>query len=825
MIATPPQPSGSGRGPARWLILLACLGMASCGSCHGSGHQGGTPSPGSASGSAGGGAAASRAPAPGKAGASFTAPVSAAEIAGYPVPQAVDRVERAKHPPHLDPGTALAGGQATPVANSSVRVELLGASRHHTLPGAVAPQGETFVVLDTRWTNVHPKARVSKASLAHHRDVTMGLGAFAQGATPDQKETVLVDVAYEVPHFIDHAYLLADGVAYPMARAGLNLVHGAPVARAFTLDRQGDRRELRFAYLVPDSAADLAFRFFDYANGAVAFPVAGDPAKAVGDGQPPAGAIAHATAKRLDLAVTSVNTVASWGGVVAPQGWHLVTVGLAGKSLSASGKLRDIVQVDPRQYLWVVTGQGTLRYGSGGTVNGQGVLRFTPEVYQRETAVFLIPDGETPRILGLRDGGEVTRLDLGKGGAQKLPAGAATARDGSTLEVRVVSLWRGEDEAVLDLVVQNLVADKGVALDPQQFPLSVDDGTVVPDTYATSGLAHRPPSPFVVPPGGSLRFSLAYETKAAPLELKMRGENGEVDLGLAKVAAPKTPPRRGARTHEGDDLVTAALDPGLAETSPDAVPAGQAVTGPGGGARAPADGSATGLEPDDDRDHAHVLAVGQTARGSLDPQEGPDQDVYRVDVGAPGIYQVDAAGDHVEQVILQRADEDSVTRDANHGHAVIRDLFLTPGPHYFTVVGTDGGSGPYTVKVSARGPTGRWGEHEPNDEASEAERLPLGQVRTGRIPDGPDRDLYRLSLQARTHVRIVLSFSAGPAGALLPRARRRLDHRRGPASRCGQRVGRVAVARRLPHQGVGRAPVARGLPPRGPGRRPVPGGR
>lgn len=707
-------------------------------------------------GAAGGGAfSAGPAPAPGKAGAAFTPPVTGAGIQGYPVPQAVTRVALVNNLPHLDAGKTLAV-HAPPATNKCVRVQLLAASRHAVLPGAVAPPGKTFVVLDTRWTNIHPKVWVRKETAEHKRSFNYGLADFAQGAEGYITKKVLVDLAYEVPHFLDHAYLLADGLAYPMARAGNALPHAAPPIHPVVLAREGDSRELRFTFLVPAKSNDLAFRFFDFANGAVAIPVAGEPGKATGGGKAPSGAVADLRDARLDLEVTGVAKGARGGTTLAPEGWHFVTISLAGKSISANGKSESIVQVDPRRYLWVVTDAGTLRYGSGGTVNGRGFLRFTPEVYQHEQAYFLVPNGESVAALSFRDGSKVVSAQLGKDSVPALPAGAATGRDGTTLEVRVVSMWRGETETVVSYALKDLVSGQGVALGPDQFPVVAGGKAVEPDALATASLVHRPPSPFVVPPGGSLRFSLAYETEAAPTELTMQGTSQMVNVPLGKVPVSKVAPVRGAATHAGDDLVADEVNPAFDTSGPADLPPGVAYTGPGGGQTRAKDLGVFASEPDDDHAHAHTIVPGEAVRGELQGGDSGDVDVFRVEVASTGLYEVDLTGKAIGTLTYDGGDTLKLSRDAHDGRATIYDLYLTEGTQYLDVSGPPDAKGLYTLMVRPLGPARPNVEREPDDTEAEANPLAFGEPFTGRIPGNMDVDDYRLTVPVHAHVRISL---------------------------------------------------------------------
>ena len=87
-----------------------------------------------------------------------------ADIAQYPVPTAVDSVVRVSEIPRiiLDKPTGKLLGSAR---NRSVEIEVLASGNQPKIFGSQAPDGRTFVVVDTRWTNVHPKQRMDKAAM------------------------------------------------------------------------------------------------------------------------------------------------------------------------------------------------------------------------------------------------------------------------------------------------------------------------------------------------------------------------------------------------------------------------------------------------------------------------------------------------------------------------------------------------------------------------------------------------------------------------------------------------------------------------------------
>ncbi len=92
----------------------------------------------------------------------------------------------------------------------------------------------------------------------------MGVGGLMTGGKTEKKvEYVDADVAYLVPSFFDHAYLLADGASYALDPLTEKVAGGHGLKKEFALPKQGDAKKVRFVYLVPESAKNLAFQFFD----------------------------------------------------------------------------------------------------------------------------------------------------------------------------------------------------------------------------------------------------------------------------------------------------------------------------------------------------------------------------------------------------------------------------------------------------------------------------------------------------------------------------------------------------------------------------------
>ena len=267
-------------------------------------------------------------------------PYLAGDSALYPKPQAAAAVPRAADLTP-DPSLAALAADAKPLAaggNDSVRVELMQVIRDAELAGTPAPEGMEAVILITRWTNIHPRAQVRKSSLEGKADRTYGAGGLfsGEGAGAGDEEMVELDVAYKVPKASKHAFLAVGGMARDLSAGSAALPNGVAPGAPFSIARFGEVREFRFAYLMPKGAADIAFRLFDYSNGHIDLPVAGD-AQAALTGGGPVDALDRGNLGGLEIAVTGVEYATEHGGVAAPEGWRFARVELFGRSDAKQG--------------------------------------------------------------------------------------------------------------------------------------------------------------------------------------------------------------------------------------------------------------------------------------------------------------------------------------------------------------------------------------------------------------------------------------------------------------------------------------------------------
>lgn len=421
-------------------------------------------------------------------------------------------------------------------ANKAAKVGATASGFERQVASRSAPAGRSYFVLETEWTNIHPKQKVRKDDLEGKQDRTMGVGGLMTGGKSEKQiEYVDADVAYVVPSFFDHAYLLADGASYALDPLTEKIAGGHGLEKEFVLPKQGDTKKVRFVYLVPESAKNLAFQFFDYSYGPILIPLEGDLKLAAGAaGTAPKG-LGSLKDEYLELAAVAVDFKPAYKDEDAPEGWRYAVVKLNGKSLSEG----NIIQVEPTEYIWLATKAGHIYYSVGGSTTDEGFIRFTPEFAQNQEVAFVVPAAEKEFSLGMRVEDRVYAMAL-----NAPPAAGPTVepkavhKDGRTLEIMLFGARREKGLVILDLGIRSLVKSGAEIQTEAQFILKSGGEDVAYDEEATAALAHRPPTPFTVPPRSFVRFELAYSTEAEPESLHYRGYESEKTFSLAGLKKP-----------------------------------------------------------------------------------------------------------------------------------------------------------------------------------------------------------------------------------------------------------------------------------------------
>lgn len=429
-------------------------------------------------------------------------------------------------------GFSAAGMAQQSASNKAARIRIIQSVRESKLAGRPAPPGKTYLVLETEWENVHPKKKVKKSDLEGKPDRTMGVQGLTGKTKETQEELVDADVAYAVPNLYDHVYCLADGQSFALHDATKEVPGGANPRGGFAISKLSEKKPLSLVFLIPDSAENLAFQLFDYAYGHIFVPIQGDLELARGAGGAPAKALGSVKDEMIELAALRIDLRPDFEDEKAPEGWRYAVVELGGKSLSKEGRIGNIVQIKPTEYIWLQTDGGFLYYCAGATTTEAGYLRFTPEVFQTQQLRFLIPAVDEALALGIRVQNKVHSLLLSPDFSMKIPKAVSSHRDGKTMDIQVYGARRGDKRLVLDLGIQSLVAS-GIEIQARpQFMLETVKGKVAFDGVATAKLVRRPPKPFIIPPQSFVRFELAYEIEGTPGSLHYRGFQSEGKLAI-----------------------------------------------------------------------------------------------------------------------------------------------------------------------------------------------------------------------------------------------------------------------------------------------------
>jgi hypothetical protein len=160
-------------------------------------------------------------------------------------------------------------------------------------------------------------------------------------------------------------------------------------------------------------------------------------------------------------------------------------------------------------------------------------------------------------------------------------------------------------------------------------------------------------------------------------------------------------------------------------------------------------------EPNDTQVTAGALDVSgaePTAQGRF---VGREEDYFRFTVaGEPQLWRAVVEGTGLERIAAVNAAGQTVAlgnADLATGTAQVSDLYLLPGDHWFSVIGTDGD---YTIRLVPLGPPDPSYEREPNNTIDRSQPIRVGETRTGRLVEPYDQDLYRFALLAEEHVTV-----------------------------------------------------------------------
>lgn len=417
--------------------------------------------------------------------------------------------------------------------NRAAEVTIVKSSFFNQLESHKAPSGKVYLVLNTMWKNIHPKEKVEKSKLEGKKDHTMGVSALSQGGKKKKKEYVMADVAYMVMNFFDHAYILVDGKSHSLDKLTEDVSGGIKFDTEFTIPKQGDKKAATFVFLIPENSENLAFQFFDYNYGHILLPVKGNLKQAFGTGSTSIELLDKIKSSFVEISARKISYKNEYLEENASKGWHYATVQLEGRSLSGVD-VKDIVQVEPTEYMWVVSRDGYFYYSCGGTTTDDGFLRFTPEVFQSQEVVFLVPKSVKLFKLGVRLKNQVYELKLCKEKMPGIPRPLASHKDGNTMKISIFKIQKMNGKVIADLGINSMV-ESGIEIQMnEQFFIVINGEKTYLDEEETAKLFHAPPTPFVVPPGAFVRFKLVYKADKYPESFYYRGYESEKYFNLEK---------------------------------------------------------------------------------------------------------------------------------------------------------------------------------------------------------------------------------------------------------------------------------------------------
>jgi Mg-chelatase subunit ChlD len=718
-----------------------------------------------------------------------TNPYSEAIPENYPQPIPVTTVPRLSK---LKPYPSLvrvgpSGRELGRDENKGVRIELLQVLHSDEIAGTPAPPGKEAVVLLTRWTNVHPQQKVARSSLEGGGDRSNGAGGLFSGSG-GREEMVDMDVVYKIPLPLRHLWLIAGGEAFPLSPESGALPDGMAADKPFGISRLGEEREARMAWFLPKGMADIEFRLFDYENGHVSLPVAGDKKKAESPAQ--TTRVDSGKTGELELAVLGLRTVETYAGQKAPGGWRFAVVDLLGKSIAKQNNMGALVFADPSKYVWLTGDGGSLHYGLP-PEDGSGSIVFTPEVASRQSVTFVVPEKESSFSLGIRGRSDVLTLKATSTQPAAIAATTAAWQDAGTLTLGLIGVRRENGITIVDLLATPQSDGKGVEIQTsQQFVLKAGKSEYHPDADLTRRLFRQPPEPFILPPGTSVRFELAFNLPAdapAPSLLRYRGFAGEGNLPLDGSSNTE------AQAGPAGSMSAAALEPVVVAAAPAASagsPSSGAIslaspekTAGASGVATPAvpakpgfvppsekpkmmpivlpalDPTAviTEVEPNNKTEQATLLGKGLAAKGTLGPDDEVDWYTFHAD-GEPQLWSFEATGPGFRQMGVYAAGQRRLAEHDIRGQTSVRldNLLLLPGQYWLKLYRM-GQPGDYTVRAVPLGRPDKSVEFEPNDDPSQAHILHFDDPRHGLIGHQDDVDSYRFSIDVATHLALSLT--------------------------------------------------------------------
>jgi len=429
--------------------------------------------------------------------------------------------------------------EGTKVATTkAVELRIEGVSTAAAIGGRHARPGHEFVIVETSWKNVIPLKPVEKN--AGGGGPVGGMSGFGTSKPKtDPANVTMESTPYVVPMLRKQIWLFTDERFADTIDLEAQAATPGALEDGFGIAKLGEVVRGKLVFEAPEGSHYRAFQFYDNDNGHALIPLGG--AK-------PGAAPMIGLARQTDLLQLAVSEAGFAQKVEAPAGHRAFVVSVRGVSRSP----RDIVDLELDKYSFAQTDQGcvvTPATGAAGLTRPFGERASFPPTSPNEGQIaFFVPEA-TKYVRVLVTPGQTGALTLPTGAdfTPSWPSPQQTIQDGTTMKVHVLPTparpsrlpapQAGREFVVLDLVLENLKADRGIDLQTtQQLRLVAPDGSFIEPSPLSNQLPCYPGEAGVIPASNARRFSLVYDVPVGiPRTLQYRGfEKDEVTVEIKR---------------------------------------------------------------------------------------------------------------------------------------------------------------------------------------------------------------------------------------------------------------------------------------------------
>lgn len=424
------------------------------------------------------------------------------------------------------------------VRTKAVELRVEGVTTAAEIGGRSAKPGYEFVIVDASWKNIIPLTPVDRSAASNP---TAGFGGFgSRKPSSDPANITMESTLYVVPMLKKQVWVFTDErFADTVDLAAQTAVPNHLSPDGFSMAKLDDVARGTLVFEVPAGAHYRTFQFYDNDHGHALIPLGGT--------KPAAAPPAVGSPRQSELLQLTLSE-AGFGppGAAAPAGLRYYTVGLSGISRSP----KDIVEIQFGQYVFLQNERGCVsqpEHDVAGLTRPFGDLGSFPPTSRNEGQVpFLVPDDtKNARVLIVPTRGGAITLPAGADFTPSWPAPVHTFQDGQTMRVHILPKPArpatlhppadGREHLLLDVVVENLVANRGIEFQgTQQLRLVDPAGGFTSPSPLSLEAPCRLDGAGVIPGGNARRFTLVYDVPAGQAwRLQYRGfETGEETIDL-----------------------------------------------------------------------------------------------------------------------------------------------------------------------------------------------------------------------------------------------------------------------------------------------------